>query len=163
MTQTASINETDHQSCDQDNKRPQNRYNLHYRHRHLPLQHNHKHRILSNATTRTDPFIDYKPYRNPNPIQGQYITSMIQREAIAAKSKSDDGLIPLVSSSLHKFRRIENKSKCENAMRKSARPLHFKRQNYSTKAKDFIIEFLEGSSIHGFIYLAKIGLHTVER
>ena len=31
------------------------------------------------------------------------------------------------------------------------------------KAKCFIIEFLQGSSIHGFVYLAKFGLNFVER
>ncbi|XP_020800368.1 sodium channel protein Nach [Drosophila serrata] len=31
------------------------------------------------------------------------------------------------------------------------------------KVQEFIIEFLQGSSIHGFIYLAKLGLNFVER
>jgi len=31
------------------------------------------------------------------------------------------------------------------------------------KVQAFIIEFLQGSSIHGFIYLAKLGLNFVER
>ncbi|XP_044317833.1 sodium channel protein Nach isoform X2 [Drosophila rhopaloa] len=40
------------------------------------------------------------------------------------------------------------------------------RESYSAclvKAQAFIIEFLQGSSIHGFIYLAKLGLNFVER
>lgn len=35
--------------------------------------------------------------------------------------------------------------------------------NYRTKAKAFIIEFLQEASLHGFIYLSKVGLHFVER
>lgn len=31
------------------------------------------------------------------------------------------------------------------------------------KCKNFIIEFLQGSSIHGFVYLAKFGLNIIER
>ncbi|KAH8370099.1 hypothetical protein KR093_002171, partial [Drosophila rubida] len=34
---------------------------------------------------------------------------------------------------------------------------------YIAKAQAFIIEFLQGSSIHGFIYLAKFGLNFLER
>ncbi|XP_055854119.1 uncharacterized protein LOC129917915 isoform X3 [Episyrphus balteatus] len=37
------------------------------------------------------------------------------------------------------------------------------KRNYRTKAKAFIIEFLQEASLHGFIYLSKVGLHFVER
>lgn len=41
--------------------------------------------------------------------------------------------------------------------------LDIKNSAYMSKAQAFIIEFLQGSSIHGFIYLAKVGLNFLER
>ncbi|XP_069964001.1 sodium channel protein Nach [Bactrocera oleae] len=89
-------------------------------------------------------------------------------ETLQQKQKQQQQLIPTAKSHSTAFsiRRIRRPRQWVAPLKRLSRAeekAQAAKLGIFLKGREFIFEFLQGSSIHGFIYLAKIGLSIVER
>lgn len=67
------------------------------------------------------------------------------------------------SASNNNTRNVNDDNDAENAKNDVAQRRFVCKSGLLARTKSFIIEFLQDSSIHGFVYLAKLGLNFIER
>lgn len=78
-----------------------------------------------------------------------------------AKAKAPSRLHPAIDN--YAEADPANAAECDGEEQNSSSSSSGCRSGLLAKVRSFIIEFLQDSSIHGFVYLAKIGLNFIER
>ncbi|XP_054737920.1 sodium channel protein Nach [Anastrepha obliqua] len=103
-----------------------------------------------------------------SPMHSTLCASHVDMDTVALHKQQELQLIPVAKShspaySIRRIRRPRQWVPAQKRLSRQGEQTHSVKLGILSKGRAFIFEFLQGSSIHGFIYLAKIGLSIVER